>query len=97
MSKWIQSEINFGKSKENTTLRFQFKLKDATTAIQKTVGSCGCTALDFNKGKGELNVKLNINRIPPQVQGIMPVSKTITVYYEDGTTEVLYLKGTVTR
>lgn len=98
MSHWQSNLIYFGKFKEGNTVRMVFRANSDIPAVKQFQGSCGCTDFSYDPGKFELRVKLSLNKIPPQVAGnIMDIHKTITVFYEDGTSEVLHIKGIITK
>ena len=98
MNNWRSTMVFFGKRKENTTVRFSFYGTENLPEIKEFIGSCGCTNFNFNKETKGLTVKLNFNTIPPQVAGnVQDIHKTITVYYMNDTSEVLHIKGIITK
>jgi hypothetical protein len=98
MSNWQNTTIFFGTFKEGNTVRMIFRGTSFLPKVKQFVGSCGCTDFKFDEKTKELSVKLSLNKIPPQVvNNYMDINKTITAYYEDGTTEVLLIKGIITK
>jgi hypothetical protein len=98
MSNWQNTTIFFGTFKEGNTVRMIFRGTSSLPKVKQFVGSCGCTDFKFDEKTKELSVKLNLNKIPPQVvNNYMDIHKTITAYYEDDTTEVLHIKGIITK
>lgn len=98
MSNWDTTLIYFGKFRENNAVRMIFRGTENLPQVKQFQGSCGCTDFKWNQDTKTLNVKLSLGKIPPQVAGnLMDIHKTITAYYEDGTTEVLHIKGIITK
>ncbi len=98
MSNWQNTTIFFGTFKEGNTVRMIFRGTSSLPKVKQFVGSCGCTDFKFDEKTKELSVKLSLNKIPPQVvNNYMDIKKTITAYYEDDTTEVLHIKGIITK
>lgn len=98
MSHWKTTIVYFGRFKEGNTVRMIFHGNPTIPEVKQFVGSCGCTNFNYNPQTKELAVKLSLNKIPPQVVGnSMDIHKTITVYYADETTEILHIKGIITK
>lgn len=97
MSHWQSTLIVYGARKENSTVTMIFRALETIPEIKTFQGSCGCTNFKYNPDKRELFVKLSLGNIPPQVQGNMDIHKTITVFYMDETSEVLHIKGIITK
>jgi hypothetical protein len=96
MKNWVSNLYIFGVGKENQKVYLSFKALDTIPAIKVFQGSCGCTDFKYEADKKELFVTLRLGTIPPQIQGgVMDISKSITVFYEDDTSEVLYIKGVI--
>lgn len=65
--------------------------------IRTLTSSCGCTTPVYNEQNNTVEVSYTPGRIPYhlQVDGEQRTSKTVTVYYTDGTDETLTIKATV--
>lgn len=91
------SKYDFGKIPQGKPVTHVFELINSGTAtiqIQNVHASCGCTTPEWNKdpiAPGESKkIKVGYNAA---VNG--PFEKTITVYYNQGQTKILYIKGEV--
>lgn len=65
--------------------------------IRTLTSSCGCTTPKYNEENNTVEVAYTPGRIPYHLQskGEQQTTKTVTVYYVDGTNETLSIKATV--
>jgi hypothetical protein len=94
---WNETVHEFNKIPQGTPVSCEFKVtnKGATPLIiQNTTGSCGCTVPEWTSqpiAQGKTgSVKATFNAAASG-----PFNKTITVTFNNGTTEVLTIKGEV--
>jgi hypothetical protein len=95
MSNWKNIHISLGILKENKSYSFEFESnKDLDIASAKP--GCGnCTSLQGYRDN-KLKVTYKSNGIPYHLgKSEQPVNKTITITYQDGTTEVLSFSGII--
>lgn len=89
---WVQNIINLGQVKESSKNNLTF-VATKKLDILKATPSCGtCTFVrKFNEKTLKLEVVYVPGKIPPQLRKSesIPIRKTITITYKDGTEEVL--------
>ena len=93
MTHFKEQTIDFGSVKRNTSKEIIFTAeKTIPTVVDISVG-CGCTKVKWYQDTKILKVIYKAGEIPNQVIGNQDVSKTVTMYYKDGTEETLTIKG----
>ena len=97
MQHWKSKIKNLGTITVGKTQRVVYQSL-TSLEVKNISSSCGCTSPTYDAGKKELVVKYTPNPIPVHLRtlGFYNSVKTITVYYKDGTRDVLTLKAKVT-
>ncbi|MGG7664072.1 hypothetical protein [Dyadobacter sp. BHUBP1] len=99
MSNFISNTVDFGTVKERANVSVAFVKTPECKAIQTIVGSCGCAIPKDTSDR--ITTTFFAGEIARQILEnggqTMPVQKSFTVYYKDKTSEVLFLKGIITR
>jgi hypothetical protein len=89
---WEKTLINLGTIKQGTTVPLVFKALKKLSITQLKPGCGSCTFVKaFNPDTLELGVTFKVGSIPIHLrkQGYYNTRKSITVTYEDGTSEIL--------
>lgn len=94
---WIEPEKFLGTFKQNSTFTLTFQATDDIPEIKDFKAQCGCTELKYNPKRKTLTVKYSSGILPKHLPMIQRVVKLITVFYEDGTTDILKITGTKTK
>lgn len=94
MSHWKNPVINLGLIKAGSPVKLTFNALPNIPKIKEVKAYCGCTASKYDEKKKDLNVTYSNGAMPNQVAGVQSINKRIDVKYEDGTTDVLTIKGT---
>jgi hypothetical protein len=94
MSHWKNPIVNLGAIKAGTPVKITFVALSTIPKIKAVKPYCGCTASKYDETKKELNVTYSnraiASHVGPAPQGI---AKRIDIEYENGTVEVLTIKG----
>ena len=93
--KWKNTHINLGILKENSSYKFEFESIEKLDILSAKPGCGNCTFLkEYEDNK--LKVTYKSNGISYHLgKNEQPVNKTITITYQDGTTEVLSFSGII--
>lgn len=93
--KWKDTHINLGTLKENKSYSFEFESIEKLDIASTKPGCGNCTSLQGYRDN-KLKVTYKSNGIPYHLgKSEQPVNKTITITYQDGTTEVLSFSGII--
>ena len=81
--------------------RKQFVVFNATSEIPQIIkmsASCGCTTPELDKAHNRIVATFTPGAVPKHLasQGFYGTTKSITIYYVDGTTDVLSFTATIT-
>ena len=95
---WQNTQISLGKVKVGQRQTVIFNAVREVPTILKMSASCGCTTPAFDKERNRLVASYTPGAIPKHLvgQGMYTTSKSVTIYYSDGTTDVLSFTATVT-
>lgn len=87
---WEKTHLLVGTVKENTKTNVVFKATKVLH-IANMVSSCQCMSTKYNAKSGVLSTVFKSGHIPPHLYriGIQTLVKYITVYYKDGTSDIL--------
>ena len=96
--KWEKKIIDIGPVKVGTKLDIIFKATRPLEIENIKVG-CTCTKYHYSNKDNVLLVKYKAGSIPFHLRavGFYTISKTLSIYYKDGTMDVLSFKVKVTR
>jgi len=97
MKNWKDKRININKVKENSSISAVFQGTANMLKIKNiTVGCKKCTDYKFDEKTNKLTVTLKLGSIPIHLKerDDIPFRKTITVYYNNSTLDVLEIIGT---
>ena len=97
MSHFQETEINFGTIRRGKSKDFIFQANTTIPPIKEIIAACGCTKPKYNPTTRQLVVTYKAGEIPKHITGNQPISKSITVFYTDGSHEVLKITGTKLR
>jgi hypothetical protein len=97
MSHFKEQEINFGTIKQKSSKTLTFNAEIQIPKISDIQVACGCTKVKWNEVDRTLTVDYKAGNIPNQVVGDQAVNKEVEVFYRDGTSETLTIKGFKTR
>lgn len=93
--KWKSTHINLGTLKENKSYSFEFESNEKLNIVSAKPGCGNCTFLNGYKDN-KLAVTFKSSTIPYHLgKTEQPINKTITITYQDGTTETLSFSGIV--
>lgn len=95
--RWIQKEINLGEVKSRTKVPVRFTANEVLN-IKNIIASCGCTTPEYKKGgTKEVYVVFNSGDVPKHLEavGYYTTTKTLTVFYEDGSDDILSFKAKI--
>lgn len=93
---WNKKVVNLGTINEDTTYTIVFEaLKDLN--ILSIESSCGCTTPIYNKNTKKLTLKYTSGSIPYHLKEVneQHTEKFVTIYYTDGTHEILSFKAII--
>lgn len=96
MSKWKNKSVNLGEISANVKITIIFEAKEKLD-IQRITSSCGCSVPKYDKEKNVIVVSYTPSSVPYHLKsrGDYHTTKNITVYYNDGTKDVLYFKAKI--
>lgn len=96
--KWKNKKINLKEVTEGKKQTIIFEALEPLD-ISTLTSSCGCTTPVYNKEKNQVKVQFTPGSIPAHLKylGQYSTTKTVTVWYKDGSHEVLTIKATVKR
>ena len=95
---WIQDSIKIGLSKVGIRRIIKFQAVGTLPEIRKIASSCGCSQPTYISESNSIEVAYKPNPIPKHLRGKQSFynsTKTITVYYVDGTKDVLTFSSKV--
>jgi hypothetical protein len=97
MSTWGNKSINLGTIKENVKKIIIFEALNELNNIHSMSSSCGCSTPKQDGNK--IVVSYTPGTIPFHLisQGFYNTTKTITITYKDGTTDILSFKAKITK
>ena len=98
MSHWKNTEIRIGQIKRYNSKTVIFEANWNIPVIDNIIPSCGCTSVKYYPTLRQLKVDYKAGEIPKHISGnSQPIDKKITIVYQDGTSENLFIKGTKIR
>ena len=97
MSHFKEQVIDFGTMKKNSSKTFVFNTLPTIPQVIHIEVACGCTKVKYSEVDKTLTVVYKAGEIPNQVVGNQSVNKLIDIFYKDGTSETLLIKGYKTR
>lgn len=94
---WIETIKDLGEVKKKSTVTVLFKGTDSLKKVINVTASCGCTTPVFDSVQRTISVSFKTGAIPFHLrkQGFYLANKKLTVHYEDGTFEELFIKAKV--
>ncbi len=96
---WITKQINLGDIKVGKKQTIIFSSTKQLDNIISLDSSCGCSTPSYNKEQQQLIVIYTPGSIPKHLKsvGVYTTTKTITITYEGGGSEVLSFKARVSK
>ena len=93
---WDRKSINFGEVAAGSSQDFTFKYLGNKT-IRKVNSSCGCTVTTTKNNliSGTWSIAQDFSGV--KNNRMVPSSKTLTVLFEDSTTETLTISATINK
>ena len=93
--KWKSTHISLGALKENKSYSFEFESNEDLDIASAKPGCGNCTSLQGYKD-GKLKVTYKSSNIPYHLgKNEQPINKTITITYQDGTSDTLSFSGII--
>ena len=93
--KWKSTHINLGTLKENKSYSLEFESNEDLDILSAKPGCGNCTSLQGYSNR-KLKVTYKSGNIPYHLgKNEQPINKTITITYQDGSTEVLSFSGVI--
>lgn len=93
MSYFKESVKNIGSIRKGKVLKLQFEALPTIPVITNLISSCGCAKVVYNPMTRVLEVTYKAGGIPKHITGNQNINASISVYYNNGETEVLNIKG----
>lgn len=93
MSYFKESVKNIGSIRKGKVVKVQFEALLTIPVIVNLISSCGCAKVVYNPMTRILEVTYKAGNIPNHITGNQNINASISVYYNDGTSEVLNIKG----
>ena len=93
MSYFKESVKNIGSIRKGKVLKFQFEALPTIPVITNLISSCGCAKVVYNPVTRILEVTYKAGEIPKHITGNQNINASISVYYSNGESEVLNIKG----
>ena len=96
-SNWIEVTRDLGEVKKKSVIPVIFTGTEDMKKVINVTASCGCTTPIYDSEKKILSVSFKTGAIPFHLrkQGFYLANKKLTVNYEDGTLEELFIKAKV--
>lgn len=95
---WKETTIDLGEVKKKSLISVEFIGRKLIKEIVGIRASCGCTTPIYDEDEKKLKVSFKTGVIPFHLrkQGFYLANKKITITYQDGTFEELFIKAKVT-
>ena len=93
MSYFKESVKNIGSIRRGKIVKVNFEALPTIPVITNLISSCGCAKVVYNPMTRVLEVTYKAGEIPKHITGNQNINASISVYYSNGETEVLNIKG----
>lgn len=93
MSYFKENVKNIGSIRKGKVIKVQFEALITVPVITNLISSCGCAKVVYNPMTRILEVTYKAGEIPKHITGNQNINASISVYYSNGETEVLNIKG----
>lgn len=89
--------VDLGKIKAGKKVEFIIENSDYANDITRIKPSCGCTSSSLDNKTGNIKVVFKPEAVPYHLkaQGYYNVTKFITVFYYNGSTDILSIKASI--
>ena len=93
MSYFKESVKNIGSIRRGKVVKVNFEALITIPVITNLISSCGCAKVVYNPVTRILEVTYKAGEIPKHITGNQNINASISVYYNNGESEVLNIKG----
>ena len=93
MSYFKESVKNIGSIRRGKVVKVNFEALITIPVITNLISSCGCAKVVYNPMTRILEVTYKAGEIPKHITGNQNINASISVYYNNGESEVLNIKG----
>ena len=93
MSYFKESVKNIGSIRRGKIVKVNFESLITVPVITNLISSCGCAKAVYNPMTRILEVTYKAGEIPKHITGNQNINASISVYYNNGESEVLNIKG----
>ena len=93
MSFFKESVKDIGSIRKGKVIKVQFEALITVPVITNLISSCGCAKVVYNPMTRILEVTYKAGEIPKHITGNQNINASISVYYNNGESEVLNIKG----
>ena len=93
MSYFKESVKNIGSIRRGKIVKVNFEAVITIPVITNLISSCGCAKVVYNPVTRILEVTYKAGEIPKHITGNQNINASISVYYSNGESEVLNIKG----
>mgnify|MGYP003506486252 FL=1 len=93
MSYFKKSVKDIGSIRRGKVIKVQFEALITIPVITNLISSCGCAKVVYNPMTRILEVTYKAGEIPKHITGNQNINASISVYYNNGESEVLNIKG----
>ena len=93
MSYFKESVKNIGSIRRGKIVKVNFEAVITIPVITNLISSCGCAKVVYNPVTRILEVTYKAGEIPKHITGNQNINASINVYYNNGESEVLNIKG----
>lgn len=93
MSYFKESVKNIGSIRRGKIVKVNFEAVITIPVITNLISSCGCAKVVYNPVTRILEVTYKAGEIPKHITGNQNINASISVYYNNGESEVLNIKG----
>lgn len=93
MSFFKESVKNIGSIRKGKVIKVKFEALITIPVITNLISSCGCAKVVYNPMTRILEVTYKAGEIPKHITGNQNINASISVYYNNGESEVLNIKG----
>ena len=93
MSYFKESVKNIGSIRRGKIVKVNFEAVITIPVITNLISSCGCAKVVYNPMTRILEVTYKAGEIPKHITGNQNINASINVYYNNGESEVLNIKG----
>lgn len=93
MSYFKESVKNIGSIRRGKIVKVNFEAVITIPVITNLISSCGCAKVVYNPVTRILEVTYKAGEIPKHITGNQNINASINVYYSNGESEVLNIKG----